>query len=83
MKKPVIKVNISSTEENLCAYWVDNQAGVVIVTAQSLEQIKADFIDSLKWHIEGCLADGDSLPDYLTKGDYELVFDVETNNQVD
>ena len=35
----------------------------------------ADLAEAVQFHVEGCLEDGDTLPEWLVKGDYE--FDVE------
>lgn len=73
-----LKIATSWTGGNFCCVWSDEAAGTVAVTAKTLEKLKDNFRESLKWHIEGCLADGDVLPDYLVKGDYDLEFDLDT-----
>ena len=45
-------------------------AGAVIVTAKTYPKLVEDFEESLRLHIEGCVMDGDTLPDFLVKGDY-------------
>ncbi|MDE7438236.1 MAG: CopG family transcriptional regulator, partial [Muribaculaceae bacterium] len=52
--------------------------GVVVVTAKTLTKLKEDFEESLRWHIEGCIADGDVLPDYLANGDYTIDYELDT-----
>lgn len=69
-----LKVNVSWSDKNYCCVWSDDAAGTVIVTAKTLEKLKEDFAESLKLHIEGCVADGDVLPQYLVDGDYELEY---------
>jgi hypothetical protein len=51
--------------------------GVVVVTNKTLEGLKRDFPKSLQFHIEGCLQSGDTLPEWLTSGDYELKYVLE------
>ena len=53
----------------------ENIDGCVIVTNKSLEKLKAEFIDTLKFHVEGILAGGDPVPPALC-GEYELVFEL-------
>lgn len=67
-----IKVNVGYTGDNFCCGWSDSNLGTVVATAKTLESLKSDFEESFKLHIEGCQADGDSVPDYLKTGNYEL-----------
>ena len=71
-------VNVSWSDKNFCCAWNDEDAGTVIVTAKTLDKLKADFAESIKLHIAGCVADGDILPQYLVEGDYELEFVLNT-----
>lgn len=69
-----LKVNVSWSGKNFCCAWSDDAAGTVVATAKTLEKLKEDFAESLKFHIEGCVADGDLLPQYLVDGDYQLEY---------
>ena len=62
-----IYVNIIKSGDNYGCSWHDNTAGTVVVTS--------DTIESLKLHIDGCIADGDELPPYLVSNDYEIEFE--------
>lgn len=73
-----LKVDVSWTGKNFCCSWSDEVAGTVVVTAKTLEKLKENFAESLKWHIEGCVEDGDELPQYLVDGDYELDYNLDT-----
>lgn len=73
-----LKIDVSWSGKNFCCAWCDEEAGSVVVTAKTLEKLKEDFAESLRLHIEGCVADGDVLPQYLVNGDYELEFDLDT-----
>lgn len=73
-----LTVDVSWTGKNFCCAWNDDDAGTVVVTAKSLAKLKEDFEESLKWHIEGCVADGDNLPPYLVCGDYSLEYRLDT-----
>ena len=49
--------------------------GVVAVTAKTYDGLLADLADAVRFHVEGCVADGDPLPEWMVKGEYE--FDIE------
>lgn len=78
MAKHKLRVDVSWTGKNFSGVWSDENVGTVVVTAKTLSKLQNDFAESLKWHIEGCIADGDTLPDYLEKGDYELDYNLDT-----
>ena len=77
MKKNKIHVEVSWTEDNFGCVWSDENAGTVLVTAKDFQKLKEDFEDSLRLHIEGCLADGDAMPEYLVKGEYEIEYSLD------
>ena len=70
-------VNVSWTGKNFCCGWSDDDAGTVVVTAKTFAKLKEDFEESLRLHIEGCIADGDSLPGYLVAGNYEIDYNLD------
>ena len=75
MGQKIFKINTGWTEDNFCCVLDDPEInGSVIATNKTLEGLKAEFAEALKFHIEGCVADGDDLPRYLIDGDYELEF---------
>ena len=73
-----IKVNVSWTEDNFGCIWSDEDSGTVLVTAKTLDKLKTEFEESLRFHIEGCIEDGDQLPEYLVNGDYEIEYVLNT-----
>jgi abortive infection bacteriophage resistance protein len=52
--------------------------GIVVVTSKTLDGLKKEFKESLQFHIEGCLQDGDKFPQWVILGLYEFnyIFDV-------
>jgi hypothetical protein len=75
-----IKVIISWSGDNYCADAVsDNINGVVLASSSTFEGVKKEFESALKFHVEGCLADGDVLPKWLQAGDYELEYVMEVS----
>lgn len=73
-----LKIDVSWTGKNFCCAWNEEDAGAVVATAKTLAKLKEDFEESLRWHIEGCVADGDILPQDLVDGEYELEYDLDT-----
>lgn len=73
-----LKINVSWSGNNFGCAWSDEQAGIVVVTAKTLDKLKENFAESLRLHIQGCLADGDNLPQYLIDGDYQLEYILDT-----
>ena len=73
MKK--IKVLISWSGDNYVATNAEVN-GVVITTNKNLEKVKKEFQETMKFHIEGLIEDGDKISDDLKNGNYELVFEL-------
>jgi len=57
----------------------DDINGVVVATHKTLEGVKNEFKSALKFHIEGCIEDGDKLPEWVAKGDYTIEYKLETS----
>lgn len=74
MDKHIIHVDVSWTGDNFGCAWGDDQAGSVVVTAKSIDKLKEYFEDSLRLHIQGCIEDGDCIPEFLKNGDYEIEY---------
>lgn len=74
-----IEVFISWSGSNYCATNDKQVDGCIIVTNKTLEGVKADFKEALQFHIEGMVQDGDAVPEWLQKGEYELAFNLETS----
>ncbi len=77
MQKLIIHVGWSGKNFS-CGLSSEDINGTVVVTDKSLSKVKADFEESLRWHIEGCIADGDNLPAYIVNGEYELEYELDT-----
>lgn len=70
----IINVEISWSEKNYCCGWGYEGVGAVLCTNKTLSGVKHDFEESLRFHIEAMLEDGDSVPEWLASGDYEIVY---------
>ena len=67
-----IIVNVSWCNKNFGASLSENVPGAVVITAKSYDELVDEVRETLKFHIEGMLADGDDVPQWLLDGDYEL-----------
>jgi hypothetical protein len=75
-----VNVTVSWCGKNYCASLVgDRINGAVVSTHKTLEGIKKNFAEALRFHIEGCQDDGDTLPELIRKGEYELEFIKDTS----
>ena len=75
MGKNVVSALISWSGKNYCATSVGAEInGVVIVTNKSLQGVKEDFYESLEFHVEGMLLDGDNIQSWLKNKDYEISY---------
>jgi hypothetical protein len=77
-----INVKIGWSGENYSCV-VDDAAlnGVILVTCKTLEGIKKKFQESLQFHINGCIQDGDQLPEWLTNGQYDINYRIPRSQQ--
>ena len=73
-KKVVIKVYVEWCEKNFCATFDENVPGVVAITSKDIRELKQEVAESLRFHVEGMLADGDEVPQWLADGDYEFEY---------
>lgn len=74
MDKHKLIVSVGWTEDNFCCGLSEDSIGTVVATGKSLDSLKRDFKESLSLHIQGCLEDGDELPEWLAAEDFELDF---------
>ena len=69
-----IMVDVAWCDKNFGASLGDNVPGAVVFTADTFSDLQKEAKASLEFHIEGMLADGDEVPQWLVDGDYEFVF---------
>lgn len=74
-----IKVNIMWCNKNYCATVDEQVPGALVVTDKTFEGLKQAVLETLQFHVEGMLADGDAVPQWLVDGDYTLVWELETS----
>lgn len=69
-----IKVDVQWCDKNFGASFGENVPGAVVFTAKSFEELLKEAEETLRFHVEGMLEDGDDVPQWLRDGDYELEF---------
>ena len=74
-KKETIKVLVEWADSNFSASLGDNVPGAVVIAAKDIGELKKEVAETLRFHVEGMLADGDEVPQWLADGDYELEYD--------
>ena len=69
-----IVVNVSWCDKNFGASLSENVPGAVVVTAKSYDELIDEIRETLIFHVEGMIADGDDVPQWLRDGDYEFEY---------
>lgn len=69
-----IDVYVDWCDKNFSASFGDNVPGSVVFTAGTFEEIKNEAKETLDFHIEGMLKDGDGVPQWLRDGNYKFVY---------
>lgn len=68
-------VPVRWTDKNFCCVLSDPDInGTVVQTAKTLDELKKEFIEGLRFHIKGCVEDGDILPDYILNEEYDIMY---------
>lgn len=74
-----IIVNVSWSDKNYCGGWGYPGVGAVMATAKTLEQFKEEFQEALDFQVEGMIADGDPLPQWLRDKDYSIEYNLQVS----
>lgn len=69
-----LKIEISWSEKNYCCGWGYEGIGAILCTNKTIEGIKQDFEESLRFHIEAMVEDGESVPEWLANGHYKIEY---------
>lgn len=70
----IIKVDVEWSQKNYCCGWAREGVGAVMCTNKSLEALKEDFVQSLRFHVETMVEDGEQIPQWLADGDFSIEF---------
>lgn len=74
MNKEKIIVNVAWCEKNFGGSLGDNVPGAVVFTAKTFEELQKEAKESLDFHVEGLLEDGQDVPEWLKYGDYKFEY---------
>ncbi len=74
-----IKVEVAWSNKNYCGGWGHPEIGAVLATGKSLEQFKEEFQSALDFQVEGLLADGDTVPQWLLDKDYKIEYELQVS----
>lgn len=76
-----IKSEMDWCGKNYAAYITDGRinASGIVVTAKTREALEEQLRDAVRFHIEGCVEDGDKLPDWATQGLYRIRIEPRTS----
>ena len=69
-----VRVDVAWCNKNFSATLGENVPGAVVFTAKTAEELFKEAKESLKFHVEGMLLDGDDVPQWLVDGDYEFEY---------
>ena len=69
-----IRVDVAWCDKNFGALLGENVPGAVVVTAKTFAELQKEVKDTLAFHVEGMVRDGDEVPQWLAEGDYEFEY---------
>jgi len=69
-----IIVNVAWVDKNFGASLSDNVPGAVVLTADTYEKLLQEVPETLRFHVEGMVEDGDDVPQWLVDGEYEFEY---------
>ena len=72
MEKVIVKV--AWCDKNFGGSIGDNVPGAVVFTARTFLELQEEARKSLEFHVDGMIEDGEKVPEWLEKGDYEFVY---------
>ena len=67
-------VDVAWCDRNYGGSLGGNVLGAVVFTAPSFEALQKEAKDSLEFHVEGLVENGEDVPEWLKNGDYEFVY---------
>lgn len=69
-----VRVDVAWCNKNFSATLGENVPGAVVFTAKTVEELYKEAKESLQFHVEGMLLDGDDVPQWLVDGEYEFEY---------
>ena len=71
-----IIVNVAWCDRNYGGSRGSNVPGAVGRTAPTVEGLQKEAKESLEFHIEGLMENGEDVPEWLKNGDYEFEYNI-------
>ena len=71
-----IRVDVAWFNKNFGASLGENVPGAVVLTAKTYEELLQEVPETLRFHVEGMIEDGDDVPLWLRNGDYEFEYNL-------
>ena len=69
-------VDVAWCDRNYGGSLGSNVPGAVVLTAPTLEALQKEAKESLEFHVEGLMENGEDVPEWLKNGDYEFVYNI-------
>lgn len=71
-----IIVDVAWCDRNYGGSLGSNIPGAVVFTAPTFEVLQKEAKESLEFHIEGLMENGEDVPEWLKNGDYEFEYNI-------
>ena len=71
-----IRVDVAWCNKNFGASLGDNVPVALVLTAKTYEELLQEVPETLRFHVEGMIEDGDDVPLWLRNGDYEFEYNL-------
>lgn len=71
-----IIVDVAWCDRNYGGSFGSNVPGAVVLTATTLEALQKEAKESLEFHVEGLMENGEDVPEWLKNGDYEFEYNI-------
>ena len=69
-----IIVDVAWCDRNYGGSLGSNVPGAVVFAAPTFEALQKEAKESLEFHVEGLVENGEDVPEWLKNGDYEFVY---------
>jgi predicted RNase H-like HicB family nuclease len=73
-----INIKIGWSGKNFSAI-IENFGGVILATSKTLNGVKKEIESAFDFHVEGMIEDGDNIPAFINKKEYEFNFELLTS----
>ena len=71
-----IIVDVAWCDRNYGGSLGSNVPGAVVLTAPTFKALQKEAKESLEFHVEGLMENGEDVPEWLKNGDYEFVYNI-------